>query len=377
MTKEIKLSYSSVDKFGSCPKSWQIHYVDKLRGIAMPSPFLYGKSMDNALNYMLANFKTSNKEECVKESKAIFDSNWKEQNDNFGELVQLSHNVNIEYSPYDFEHELFSKKMWAQLFGFNSEAFISRKNAIDNPTTASDFDKQTANYMAWLSLGQKAHLHIDAYYENFIPQFEEIYSIQTEFNVSDGDGGRLNGFLDFVAKLKDGRVAVLDNKTSSVEYAASSVSDSIQLAIYMKMIEILKESGQYLGPLPTHAGYCVLSKKLDKKTTKTCTVCGKVAKTNKVKTCDAKTKGTKDRCGGTFDKVVLITVPTQFIVDQVPEHMIQLTLENIDEVKKCIQHGVFPRNFSSCVNKYKKTCVYEGLCKRGDMTGLAYVKEKK
>lgn len=388
----IKLSHSSVGRFGDCPKQWELHYQKRLRSQMQGSALYFGKAIDESLNYMLENFKKESRDECIKNSLKVFDDHWKSQKDSLNNLIDLTKNITIEYSKWDFDSDLMTKKEWAQILSFNSNAFDSRNVVLNEPTNATVFDLETNAFMSWLTLSKKGKLFVIQYYDTFIDLFDEVVTVQQEFKISDGDNGVLNGFIDLVVKLKDGRIVVLDNKTSSVEYDANSVKESIQLSIYKQVLEIMSAEGSYKGPLPTHAGYCVISKKLDKTIKKTCSVCGTVTDNNKLKSCDAETanpeagelvegskkKKQKDvvRCGGKFDKDVTIVVPTQFIVDEIPQSMVDLVLENVDSVKKCIENGVFPRNFSACVNKYGKTCPYYNYCRNNDSTGLTIMPER-
>ncbi len=384
--KLIKLSHTSIEKFGSCPKQWEYHYITKLRSKSQGSPLYFGKAIDEALNYMLLNFKKQSREDCIKSSEQVFEQFWTEQKDSLNNLVNLTKNINIEYSKWDYDNDVLKKSDYAQIFKFNEKPFDSRNIVLDSPITATIYDLETHAFMSWLSMLRKGILFLTAYYDEFIPKYDEVIIVQQEFNISDEDNGELNGFIDLIVKLKDGKVVILDNKTSSVLYEENSVKESIQLSIYKQVIDIMIDLGTYKGPKPTHSGYAVISKKLEKTIKKTCKICGKLTDNNKLKTCDEDSqdieiikktgKNKLIRCNGAFEKEVTIKVPTQFLIDEIPQSMINLVLENIDAVKKCIQNEVFPRNFSNCVNKYGKTCIYNNYCRNNDSNGLTIVEKK-
>lgn len=384
--KSIKLSHTQVQKFGECPKAWEYHYRTRLRSDKQGSALFFGKAIDEALNYLLLNFKTQSREECIQGSIETFNVHWKTQTDSLSNVVDLTKNTTIQYSKYDYDTDLMTKKDYAQIFAFNPNAFESRKIVLDNPEAATERDRETHAFMSWLSLSRKGHLFIPAYYDAFIPLIEEVITVQQEFSISDGENGLLGGFIDLVVRLKDNRIPVMDNKTSSVEYEPDSARESIQLSIYQQVLEIMSAEGTYKGPVPTHAGYFVVSKKLEKTIVKTCSVCGKVTDNNKLKSCDVvvreippegrKKKPTLEYCGGKFDKDVTVVVPTQFIIDEIPQSMIDLVFENVDAVKKSIENEVFPRNFSACINKYGNKCAYYNYCRNNDSTGLTIMPER-
>jgi hypothetical protein len=321
--------------------------------------------MDSSLNKMLEIFDKTTPEECLTQSIEEFDKQWDAQKDNFDNMVKLSKNVDIEWNKSDYDGDLLTKKDWGTIFSMSEEPF-----------TEKDTNPELNSYMNWISLKRKAHLLIKAYQDQIIPEIDKVVVVQQAFSISDGTNGILNGFIDVVLKLISGEVVVLDNKTTSMQYAEDSVKESIQLSIYLKVLEIMKEEGTYADLLPTHAGYAVLSKKINKKITKTCLECNTIQpEGSKMKKCDATTEE-GERCNGNFNKDKEFSVDTQLIVDKIPETMVQLVLENVDEIKKCIENDIFPRNFNSCVNKYGKKCVYFDYCRTNDGTGLIELPER-
>ena len=86
--------------------------------------------------------------------------------------------------------------------------------------------------------------------------------------------------------------------------------------------------------------------------------------------------GTK-RCGGEWDIITRIVVPTQIIVQEIPEIFTNIVMENVDAIVKVIEAGAFPRNFNACSNQFGKPCQYFNLCHKNSMQDLVQVKDKK
>lgn len=356
---EIKLSHTSMNKYLECPKSYELHYRKKLRSNKLPSALLFGKAFDSALNEILTNYKNTNPEELKNNAVAVFNAEWESQKDNQNNNVSLKYNPNVEWNRSDYDGDLLEKSDWSEVFKMSKEPFEEKDT---NPALNS--------LMNWLSLKRKAKFLLEAYVDQVLPQIDEVYLVQKDFKIDDGTNGILSGFIDVILRLKDGRDVVLDNKTSSMEYAEDSVRESVQLSIYKKVLEIMKDEGTYTGPIPEYAGYAVLSKKLNKKVTKTCKSCGyELYEGSKMKKCDATTEE-GERCNGELDKKKEFSVNTSLIVDKIPESMVQLVLENVDEIKTCIEKELFPKNLNSCINKFGKKCVYFDYCRTKDMTNL-------
>lgn len=380
----FKLSHSSKNKWLSCGHSYKLHYIDKLRPVTLSSALVFGSAIDNALNELLTN-------RDIKTAKLEFNKHWEQGENSLRELVDMPLNPNLEYSKYDLESDLLTKANWKDLFKRDSK-FFDTKNKIEallrpekDPQTgvkppAKDWldipeeDRMVLNYANWLSMQKKGEMLLQAYHDQILPHIAEVLAVQMAVELDDGNGNILNGIIDAVVRLQDGRVCILDNKTTSTEYEEDSVRSSEQLATYKAILNIFAED-------PNHpwehkidcCGYAVLSKKLINNTTKVCKICGNVA-TGKHKTCDSHALGT--RCGGEWDKQVSFKVKTQFIIGEISDAYAESVLENATTVKSCIEQGLFPKNYSACDNMFGRKCVYFNKCHGNKMDGLVQLEKK-
>lgn len=375
---ELKLSNSSLNKYLECPMSYKLRYKDRLVGVYKGSALFFGAAIDEALNYMLmnkSNPKYSNKPDkfsLLKESCEVFHKHWETQTDKTGEITNLPKNKTILYSKYDFDGDLLNKSDWKELFKIVENPYAARKEIedklkeVDFPEL-SDKQKEFYNFSTWLSLNRKGPILLEAYYNELLPQIEEVLEVQKEITLEDGSN-KISGYVDLIVKMKDtGEIIVGDNKTSSIEYDSNSVESSAQLSQYKTMLNM--EYGYNI----TKAGYFVVSKKLEKDTKKVCKSCGHLGQGTH-KTCDNEVQNTDTgktvRCNGVWDKTVSYKANTQLIIQEIPEHMGNYVLENYDTVIKCINQELFPRNFSSCMGKYGNRCDYYLLCHKNKMDNL-------
>jgi hypothetical protein len=287
MEKKIRLSNSALDQYARCPKSYYFRYIENLKADVTNSPLLYGIAIDGALNYIL---------ECIKDKK--------------------------EYS-LDEAKRLFveSMKSWShqnRLSFFKSEV---------PEELGKDYDEESSDVQeaVWDLIVQRGLSSIEVYCKEIVPQIDEIISIQEKKVITNAEGHQLVFVLDFIAKMKDGRTVLMDNKTASARYSKNSVKDSQQLSIYLE---------QY--PEIRYAGYAVLIKN------------------------PAKERG----------------VTYQLIIDEIPEATTEESYKKLDDTLNKIAAGEFPCNLKGC-NAFGKPCEFLLKCKYGDDTGLipAYTKK--
>lgn len=374
----IKLSHSSITKYNECAKAYEYSYKQKLRSKSKGSALYFGVANDEMLNYVLLN-KDMPKEELTKKALRIFDENWEQGKDNEYNIIDLPKNENILYSKYDFDGDLLEKEDWKELFGMCSNPAQFRY-AIVGKLKEKDFhqleseEKMFYNFEAWLSLKRKVRFMLEAYIDQILPQIAEVIEIQKSVEIEDEEGNKITGIVDAIVRLVDGRVVILDNKTSSITYEADSVITSPQLSLYMTVLN------NYVAD-PDHewkhyidaCGFAVVSKKLTKDEVKVCKSCGFKGEGSH-KTCNNEIDG--KRCGGEWDKVKSFKAETQFIVDEIPGNVQDMIIQNYDEVRKAIESDIFPRNFNACKNKYGGKCEFFNLCYNGDMHNLVKVEKK-
>lgn len=285
--KKIRLSNSAMDMYIRCPKSYYYRYVENLKADITSTPLLYGIAMDAALNYILESMKDK-KPFNVDEAKAVFIKhmeNWNHQN---------------------------------RLDFFKSEVPEEIKDIVDE----ADPDHQEA---VWDLIVQRGLNSIDVYIKEIVPQIEEVLVLQEKKVITNAGGHEFVFILDFIAKMKDGRVVLMDNKTASARYSKNSVKDSQQLSLYLD---------QY--PEIEYAGYAVLIKNPEKER------------------------------GVTY----------QLIIDKIPEETTAESYEKLDDTLKKIANEEFPCYPKGC-GAFGKRCAYENYCKYGIKDGLVPAYEKK
>lgn len=368
----------------SCGERYRLHYIQKWRPVTLSSPLVFGSAIDSALNILLET-------RDLKLTLEVFDKNFEQGTNSLYELVDLPLNPNLKYSKWDFDADLLEKADWRELFKYDGK-FFETKEKVDELLAAKtpwleipEENRMVLNYASWLCMSRKGKMLLEAYYNKILPNIKEVLTVQMTVNLLDGDGNDLNGVIDAVVRLQDGRVCVLDNKTTSTEYELDSVAGSEQLAKYVAILNIkAADSEDPWEHSIDCAAYAVMSKKLIKDITRTCASCGHIAD-SKAKTCDQElevpgklVKGVQatKRCGGEWIKDKKFEVNTQFIVDIISREFQDSVLENAVTVKSCIEMGLFPKNYSACESMYGSPCQFIGLCHKGKTDGLIKLEKK-
>lgn len=376
----IKLSNSGINTFFECPKAYELKYVRKLANKFKGSALFFGSAIDTGLNYMTIH---RNEPDVLAKSILEFKAAWEQGKDHNKQPMDLPKNPFIIYSKSDFDYDLLDKKDWAELFKMRENPLDERKRIYEiiqesGYPSVPEKDRMFYGYSTWLCLMKKGELLIKAYHDRILPIIEDVVVVQKDVQLKDGDSDDSNairGVVDLVVRFKDGAIlngemlnvsskenVVTDNKTSSVEYEQDSVAGSQQLALYKTLLNVEDPA------LAIKKGaYIVLGKKLEKDTTKTCKSCGHIA-TGSHKTCDAEIDG--KRCNGVWDKKTIFKVNTNVIIDNISDTFSDSVIENFDTVVKSIEHGLFPRNYNSCHNKYGGLCDFFNICNKGTMTDI-------
>lgn len=183
---------------------------------------------------------------------------------------------------------------------------------------------------SWVSLRRKGLMIVDAYEKQILSRIKEVIAVQKYVSLSNKDGDKFIGYIDFICRWEDDKVYIVDNKTTSIKYKDDSVSTSPQLATYFEgTVEEFEPDG---------AMYIAVPKKFRKR------------------------------------KEPLI--PIQAITGEISEELIEETFQQYDNTLHGIKMGRFPctgceDNVFGC--DYKRYCQSDGE----DTTGLVYVPVKK
>lgn len=363
----IRLSHSAQDKFNMCSKEYYLHYIEKLRPVKMGSALIFGTAIDRACeNYIL--------DRVPLRAREIFKATMKIQEIN-GEETELANTTKIEYLSSDFDSELLTEPdnqllLKGTVFASTKELHAHLKDKREDPEQSlTEEEKLQWNYLNWISLYRKGKLLINAFMDFVDENVDHVYLTQPSIELADEDGDQVIGNADFVVKLKDHPYpVVLDLKTSSKYYDKNSVKESKQLALYTMYF-------REFYPGMKKAGFVVLNKNIKKNREKICKSCGHDSSGTNFKDCPNIVDG--KRCKGEFTNIIYPEAKVQFVLDTVPEEMIESVVEGFNLTKGLIKTGQFVENRENCLRfggKFK--CAFYDLCHHGKMDGLISKKKE-
>ena len=303
----MKLSISGYKRWTTCPKQFEIHYIDKNRPEQTTSALSFGTAIDDALNDLVVNRDLDG-------AKKIFVDNF-----------EMDH-TNTMCDPKDYDPLLVSEEQKemllndAQEVGYKGDDFdelmvdlfkIQGRNGLY-------FDKMSENqkaaivYGCMVSLQEKAMLILDTYYDEILPRLSDVKGVQSELLDKDGSVG---GLPDLFAVVDGGEQFLLDNKTAKNKYSKYHVDSSIQLKLYAHL------SGVY------NVGYIVAHKDI---------------------------KHYKSRPS---------KADIQFITFSVDPDECAMVYSTVIETRKHAMNGVFPKNLNACHSIFGRPCQYKEWCK--------------
>lgn len=270
----MRISNSKLDSYNVCGMKYKFKYLDNLKGNYTSSALLFGTAIDAALNGILEAIRDG-KPWTVEAAKSLFTD-------------KMS-----EWSPEVNRLDFFKGDVPAHILDDVQE---------NNPDHWEE---------VWNNLVARGLACIDVYVKEVLPQIDTVISVQNNGSIVNDDGDEFVYVVDFVAKLKDGRTVLLDNKTASSKYPKNSVINSQQLSLYLESFPDIK-----------YAGYIVLIKNPEKE------------------------KG----------------LTHQIIVDEIPESTKQESFDKLETALAGIKANVFEKNLKSC-GLYRKPCEYYKICR--------------
>lgn len=364
----MKLSYSQISKYSQCPRSFRYYYLDRLREKTATSYLTFGSAMDSALNSILIDYK-HNKSVSIS-YKGIFDKHWETTEINKRKYKAIDC-VLLGYAKNDFQFELLTKddinfinaKIDELAPDLDKKDLTELKEKLEDKKSKRNIipflenEHKILNIMNWFSLKHKAHLMLDAYVRDIIPQIEEVVHIQKQIQLGSNTDNTLVGYIDAVVRFKghDGLV-VLDNKTSSSMYELSRVASSQQLGLYCYTLNITK------------AAYAVMIKNIKLNKTKICSKCKYDGSGSRHKTCSNEIDN--KRCNGEWIETPNPEAITQLFIDEVPQRNQEVIVDNLADINDAIEAKVFPQNLNTCNNIYGNPCSYKRLCWKGSDNNL-------
>lgn len=342
----MRLSHSQVSKYTMCPKSYEYHYIKRLRPKLNPASLIFGSALDSGLNELLLPTGRTPEEVFIETFTSV-------------NGVSVKDNINYTYAASDFDGELLPELSDEDAATMSILKEKKTKYGLEGLT---EEERVFFNGWHWESLKVKGLLMLQAYRTKVLPLIEKVIAVQVPIDLTNGDDS-ITGFIDFIAEIKGHGTCLLDNKTSSIEYAKDSVIVSPQLALY-------KHAVQHLYPI-NKAGYVVMRKQVVKNRNKICSKCGYDGSAARHTTCPNTIEG--KRCGGSWNETISPDINIQIILDEIPTKTENLVLDNYDVVNHAIKSGIFPRNLHTCNNVFGGQCPYYKLCYKDSTEGLEEV----
>ncbi len=341
------ISYSSWDRYMTCPKMYEIEKIEGYEPKQKSSALIFGSAIDQALNELLL---TNNKDSAVK----IF-------TDGIRPLLKTDE---FYFFKGDFDYDLLTEKQITLAEEYLKELEYSGtmdvvtlhstlySKILDNGNDYSVISNQQQKFISFIStmsLKQKGLMMIDAYVDKILPQIEKVISVQKATTLRPG-------FLDLEIVLKGIGKVTADHKTASRMYTQSQIDYAPQLLLYDKEVN------------NKQIAYIVLGKNVNKNTTKTCCECGFNGNGLRHKTCPDVRDGV--RCNGEWDVMICPEIETQILVGDVDTQIQDTVLKSIASVEDAIDKKAFPMNINACANQYGKPCPYIDYCHKGSVNKI-------
>lgn len=322
-----KLSHSKIDKYLECPRKYRNYYVEKIRPINKKSALIYGSVLDTGLNAL-------HQGKTLDEAKKIFLEEWS----------KYEKDPEITYSKADVDEILLKH-----------------------------FDINYPGKEGWWSLLYKGYLMLEACVREVLPMIKNVISVQENISFKNDDGDEVNGILDLIVESHQGKIYLMDNKSSSVKYADDSPRKSQQLVLYYYIKKDLIKIDEI--------GFFVYNKKINLGKIKTCQSCKTVNKSSH-RTCNEMINVSHQsipdkfkRCGGEFDITYNPRAEVDLITNEVAPSDEDRVIEDIDKANQGIANQEFEPNYEACEGKFGR-CEYYNLCHGGSMEGLKVEKKK-
>ncbi len=330
----IKTSHSQLSLYATCGKKYKLRYIDKLKTKYISSALLFGSALDNALNTLLLS-------RDLDKSIEDFEKNWAYQTFN-GKYISLFDNVAIQYYASDLDINLFDDDDFNKL-KCDKDVDLSRVT-----------DKTWLANANWLSMRRKGLAMLRSYHSEVLPLIREVKAVQHKFELVNGVGDIIVGYVDLIVEWHDGRIILFDNKTTSRPYDSEQAARSQQLLTYFYQLEEQFKLN--------NVGFITLSKSINLNKIRNCKKCGFVSD-SRHKTCNETVDNV--RCNGEWDVKTNPKCDINVIINDVTEEAKDLVLEAVDTANEGIKRGYFPPNLSAC-KQGPITCEYFKVCWAND-----------
>jgi hypothetical protein len=356
----MKISYSQFEKYSSCGKSYELHYIKKLRPDLTSSAFFFG----TAVGQVWQALALTKKEVLTQQEKKDIElaKNPKESFNRLMKNIDLNGKIipatdpRVQYYKGDYDGELLQKDDWEKIDAYAKELgqildnnrLVAFEDLINlYPSGLSDNDVSYLNLHFYLSLIRKGEMMIDTFEKEVLPNIVKVYAIEKPIKIDlslESDKALtdyLIGYLDMkidykitdaklAAKLElqvDSVITVLfDNKTSSARYGSKCLQEKPQLNIYQ-----FAENTKYIG-------YIVGIK-------------------------DIKRPKIGVRKGECYAEI-------QVVIGLASEEISNTVLDGVNKMLDGISKKEFPENREVCKFIFGRPCCYKDYCESGNLSGL-------
>lgn len=366
-----RLSHSSVNTYNSCGRKYQLRYKKRYRSKVTSGALLFGSAMDQALNTLLP---TRDLPEAIK----VFGKSF-----HFGFIndksTYLPDTTLVTYAESDFDDDLLEtedrekfgrKQMELELHTTqtlaDTYAILMDKKGKSGFNSLTDPEKVLLNLANWLCLYRKGLIMLNSYNTEVMPKIKTVLAVQKTMEIENTEGDKLIGYIDLIIEMHDGTRWVMDNKTSTKDYAKDSPRYSQQLILYYHGT---KDEYKLNG-----AGFIVMYKLIIKNKKKVCSLCQFDGSGGRHKTCPNEITP-KKRCDGEWFVTIDPRARIEIITSDIPQAAEDLVLDTFDKANEGIKNENFGPNLSACNAGFK--CDYFDYCWSGDKTNIEEVDGQK
>ncbi len=364
MNDSIYVSYSAASRFKSCPTKYYLS--KKFQDKRVSSAFPFGKAVEKGVDALLDG-------QTLQVAQEVFQQHWNQEHVKGNEYRQIFDNLDIQYYASDYDKNLFMTEDEEQLDKWADELLDEKRRSwmevFDEVNSAIKEDKplddaELAFYdrVMWSCCRIRGMAMLQAFSDDILPQVDltrrEHFAAQREVSMSNTEGDKVVGYVDYVLFLKDHGWVIIDLKTAGQPYSMHKLDTSEQLRTYVAAI------GEEIGS--RKAGYAVLLKKvkIDK-------VCNK---------CDAPRQGvakkckTKD-CDGEYAKATL-RGETQLIIKDFRDEELDDILDDYMNVAVAIKNEVNFKNTESCFAFGRRCEFYDHCWRRKKLEEIEHLESK-
>jgi len=360
MSKKLFLSNSQINTYTDCARKWYLDKQKRLRPNWKGSALIFGSALDAAVESILLKSEIP--------AEIVFAGALRAFEVNGVEKHLPEDLLDVRFFAGDVDVSLFEAKDLDKVGAFCDgieidmpeldEFLLFCKQQRKSKTALTKTEQKLFNFLAYRTMQIKGLMMLEKLREWIEENVAEVHEVQKKISIENENGDQFIGFLDFIVTMKtdcetcdgDGLIdmevgvmdicpdctpkrVLIDLKTSSntnAYYPSDSAAESRQLGIYSQEEAI------------PDVAYLVADKKIRKR---------------------------EPRVRLAFIEGVI----TEEHLDDVFEEIEEVTGEIKEKLE--LGEGAFEKNLDSCM-KFGG-CQYFNFCKKGDMKGLCYIKDKK